>query len=81
MNSYEVAPFTIAHLTVGDYYGTDYAAEFIDLDDSTPVIVAHDPPTGLCCALALADGQTLADLERWARVKLAGYIARQRMVA
>lgn len=76
-----VAPFTVAHLTVGDYYGTDFAATFVDLDDATPVVVAHDPTSGLCCALALADEQTLADCERWARVKLAGYIARQRMAA
>lgn len=68
-------------LTVGDFYGTDLAETFMQFSDDHLVVQAHDPETGLVCALAQAEGQQLADTETEARVQLALYIRRQRAAA
>lgn len=73
--------FTAHERTVGDYYGTDYAALWVDLPDDHPVTLVHDSETDLCCALAHAPGQNahMAMLET--RFKLAQYIAEHRRPA
>lgn len=59
---------------VADFDGTPFEQQFEPFPGDHAVIVAHDAETGLCCALARAEGQPAADHEREARFQLNRYV-------
>lgn len=72
------AQYEVAHHVVGDFAGTDLYATWTEFGDDWPVVQAHDPVTGLVCALAQAPGQVIENTEREAQAQLAMYIRRHR---
>lgn len=76
--SIERLAIIVQQFTVADFAETPFVeagGPFEDMDPSHPVVQAHDPATGLTCALAHAAGQSPEQAGHEARYLLAKHVA------
>lgn len=72
---------TAQQFTVADFDGTPLEDTFRTIPGDRLVVQVHDASSGMVCALAAAEGQPAADVEREARFQLAMYVAKQHRAA